>query len=61
MVSLHKINIKPGIFFGAKESVVEAAFHGLPSLVVSVDEEVPSLLNRLEDEGLNYEVIDMGN
>jgi putative transcriptional regulator len=39
---------------------VEAAFHGLSSLVVSVDEEVPSLLNRLEDEGLNYEVVDLG-
>jgi putative transcriptional regulator len=60
LVSLRKINIQPGILFGAKESVVEAAFHGLSSLVVSVDEEVPSLLNRLESEGLNYEVVDLG-
>ncbi|MDP2768043.1 MAG: Crp/Fnr family transcriptional regulator, partial [Candidatus Methanoperedens sp.] len=50
LISLRKINIQPDILFGAKESVVEAAFHGLSSLVVSVDEEVPSLLNRLESD-----------
>jgi len=60
LISLRKINVQPNILFGAKESVVEAAFHGLSSLVVSVDEEVPSLLNRLESEGLNYEVVDLG-
>ncbi|MCZ7393354.1 MAG: winged helix-turn-helix transcriptional regulator [Candidatus Methanoperedens sp.] len=59
LISLRKINIAPNILFGAKESVVEAAFHGLSSLVVSVDEEIPSLLNRLESEGLNYEVVDL--
>ena len=59
LISLRKISIQPNILFGAKESVVEAAFHGLSSLVVSVDEEVPSLLNRLEAEGLNYEVVDL--
>lgn len=61
LISLRKINVEPNILFGAKESVVEAAFHGLSSLVVSVDEEVPSLLNRLESEGINYEVFDLGN
>lgn len=60
LISLRKINVQPNILFGAKESVVEAAFHGLSSLVVSVDEEVPSLLNRLESEGLSYEVVDLG-
>ncbi|HLB69679.1 MAG: winged helix-turn-helix transcriptional regulator [Candidatus Methanoperedens sp.] len=59
LISLRKINIQPNILFGAKESVVEAAFHGLSSLVVAVDEEVPSLLNRLESEGLRYEVVDL--
>ncbi len=60
LIALRKINIKPDILFGAKDSVVEAAFHGLSSLVVSVDEEVPSLLNRLEAQGLSYEVVDLG-
>ncbi len=59
LISLRKINVQPNILFGAKESVVEAAFHGLSSLVVSVDEEVPALLNRLESEGLSYEVVDL--
>lgn len=60
LIALRKINVQPNILFGAKESIVEAAFHGLSSLVVSVDEEVPSLLNRLESEGLGYEVVDLG-
>ncbi len=59
LITLRKINVQPDILFGAKESVVEAAFHGLSSLVVSVDEEVPSLLTRLESEGLGYEVVDL--
>jgi len=59
LIALRKIKIKPDILFGAKESVVEAAFHGLSSLVVSVDEEVPSLLNKLEAQGLSYEVVDL--
>ncbi|KCZ70889.1 putative transcriptional regulator [Candidatus Methanoperedens nitroreducens] len=59
LISLRKIDIEPDILFGTRESVVEAAFHGLSSLVVSVDEEVPSLLNRLESEGLSYEVVDL--
>ena len=59
LIALRRINREPNIMFGAKESVVEAAFHGLSSMVVSVDEEVPSLLNRLESEGLAYELHDL--
>jgi putative transcriptional regulator len=59
LIALRRINREPNIMFGAKESVVEAAFHGLSSMVVSVDEEVPSLLNRLESEGLAYELYDL--
>ncbi len=59
LIALKKADIDPDVFFGAKESVVEAAFHGLSSLIVSIDDEIHSLLNRLEDEGLNYEVIDL--
>jgi len=59
LIALRKVDMEPDILFGARESVVEAAFHGLSSLVVSVDEEVPTLLNRLEEEGLNYEVVDL--
>jgi putative transcriptional regulator len=47
------------VIFGAKESSVEAAYHGISSVIVSVDEQIPSLLNRLESEGLKYELIDL--
>ncbi len=59
LIALRKVGREPDVMFGAKESVVEAAFHGVSSIVVSVDEEVPPLLNRLESEGLTYELFDL--
>ncbi|HUW67235.1 MAG TPA: winged helix-turn-helix transcriptional regulator [Candidatus Nanoarchaeia archaeon] len=59
LIALKRIGKEPNIMFGAKDSIVEAAFHGLSSVVVSVDEEVPQLLNRLESEGLVYELHDL--
>jgi len=59
LVALRKVGREPDVIFGAKESAVEAAYHGISSLVVSVDEQIPSLLNRLESEGLKYELIDL--
>ena len=59
LIALRRIDREPNIMFGTNESVVEAAFHGLSSVVVSVDEEVPQLLNRLESEGLAYELHDL--
>jgi len=38
---------------------VEAAYHGISSVVVSVDEQIPGLLTRLESEGLKYELVDL--
>jgi putative transcriptional regulator len=45
--------------FGAKESSMEAAYHGISSIIVSVDEQVPNILNRLESGGLKYELVDL--
>jgi putative transcriptional regulator len=59
LIALKRIGKEPNIMFGARDSIVEAAFHGLSSVVVSVDEEVPQLLNRLESEGLVYELHDL--
>ncbi|AKB83063.1 MarR family protein [Methanosarcina barkeri 3] len=59
LIALRKIGITPNVMFGSNESVIEAAYHGLSSLVVSVDEQVPSLLNRLETENLEYELVDL--
>ena len=59
LVALRKAGREPDVIFGAKESAVEAAYHGISSVVVSVDEQIPGLLNRLESEGLKYELIDL--
>jgi len=59
LVALRKTGWEPDVVFGAKESAVEAAYHGIDSVIVSVDEQVPSLLERLESEGLKYELTDL--
>lgn len=59
LVALRKIEREPDVMFGAKESVIEAAYHGLSSLLLAIDEEVPSILSRLETENLEYELVDL--
>ena len=59
LVALRKVDREPDVMFGAKESVVEAAHHGISSVIVGVDEQVPNLLERLESEGLKYELFDL--
>jgi putative transcriptional regulator len=59
LVALRKVGREPDVIFGAKEFAVEAAYHGISSLIVSVDEQIPGLLTRLESEGLKYELIDL--
>jgi len=59
LVAIRKVGCEPDVVFGAKESSVEAAYHGISSVIVSVDEQIPGLLNRLESEGLKYELIDL--
>ena len=58
-MALRKVGCEPDIIFGAKEFAVEAAYHGISSVIVSVDEQIPGLLTRLESEGLKYELIDL--
>ncbi len=59
LVALRKMDRNPDAMFGAKEAVVEAAHHGISSVIVSVDEQIPNLLDRLESEGLKYELVDL--
>lgn len=59
LIALRKINVTPDVMFGTNESVIEAAYHGLSSLVVSVDEQVSPLLSRLENENIEYELVDL--
>ena len=59
LAALRKVDREPDVMFGARESIVEAAHHGVSSVIVSVDEQVPNLLERLESEGLKYELVDL--
>jgi len=59
IVALRKSGREPDIIFGAGEASVEAAYHGIDSVIVSVDEQIPRILKRLESEELKYELIDL--
>jgi putative transcriptional regulator len=59
LAALRKVGKEPDVMFGARESVVEAACLGISSVIVSVDEQIPKLLDRLETEGLKYELVDL--
>lgn len=60
-VALEKAGRAPDMFYGAREGVIEAAFHGLDCLLVCVDEEFTEFLKRLEDAGLTYRIHDLMN
>ncbi len=59
LIALRKAGKEPDVIFGAKESAVEAAYHGISSVLVSVDEQIPTILDRLESEELKYEIVDL--
>jgi putative transcriptional regulator len=60
-VALEKAGRPPDMFYGAREGVIEAAFHGLYCLLCCVDEEFTEFLKRLEDAGLAYRIHDLVN
>ena len=59
LIALKNIKIDADAMFGAKDAVVEAAWHGVSSFAVCVDDELHLLLKRLETEGLEYELHDL--
>jgi putative transcriptional regulator len=58
-IALKVAGHKPDLFFGAREGVIEAAFHGIDCVIVIVDEEFTDFLKRLEGVGLSYTIIDL--
>ena len=58
-VALKKADIKPDMFFGSREGVIEAAFHGRECAILIVDEEFTDFLKRLETVGLAYTIHDL--
>ena len=58
-VALDKAGRPADMFFGAREGVIEAAFHGLDCLLCCVDDEFTEFLKRLEGAGLTYRIHDL--
>ncbi len=58
-VALQKAGRPADMFFGAREGVIEAAFHGLDCLLCCVDDEFTEFLKRLEGAGLTYRIHDL--
>jgi putative transcriptional regulator len=58
-IALKAAGRKPDMFFGAREGVIEAAFHGIDCTIVIVDEEFTDFLKRLEGVHLSYVIHDL--
>jgi putative transcriptional regulator len=58
-IALNAAGRKPDLFFGAREGVIEAAFHGIECAIVIVDEEFTDFLKRLESVELQYVIHDL--
>lgn len=59
LTALRQIGTEPDYFYGVKEAVVEAACTGLSPVVVCVDSQTSDLLQRLEEENMDYELVDL--
>ena len=58
-IALTNAGKRPDMFFGAREGVIEAAFHGIECAIVIVDEEFTDFLKRLESVELSYVIHDL--
>ncbi|MBT8508181.1 Crp/Fnr family transcriptional regulator [Methanomicrobiaceae archaeon CYW5] len=61
VIALKNAGIVPDSFFGSREGIIEAAFHGMNCSMVIVDEEFTGFLKRLESAGLSYEIRDLSS
>ena len=59
LIALRQIGVKPDYVHGVREAAIEAAYCGLRSLVVCSEDKVPILVQRLEEENLVYEIINL--
>jgi putative transcriptional regulator len=59
LVALMRIGVKPDYVHGVREAAIEAAYCGLSSLVVCSEDKVPILVQRLEEENLDHQIIDL--
>jgi putative transcriptional regulator len=59
LVASMQISVKPDYAHGVREAAIEAAYCGLSFLVVCSEDKVPILVPRLEEENLDYEIVDL--
>jgi putative transcriptional regulator len=59
LVALTRIRTKPDYLHGVTEAAIEAAYCGLSFLVVCSEDKISILVQRLEEENLVYETIDL--
>jgi len=59
LVALKQIGIKPQYLYGVREAAIEAAYCGLPFLIVCVEDVLSAVTQRLEEEDLNYGIVDL--
>ena len=59
LVALTQIGVKPDYVYGVGEAAIEAAYCGLPFLVICSEDKISVLVQRLEEENLDYGIIDL--
>jgi putative transcriptional regulator len=59
VVTLKQIGITPQYTHGVTEAAIEAAQRGLSIVIVCVNNEVPLLMQRLDDKRIEYRVLEM--
>jgi len=59
LVALTQIGVKPNYIYGVREAAIEAAYCGLSSLIVCSEDKVSILVQRLEEENLGYQIINL--
>jgi putative transcriptional regulator len=59
LVALMQVGVKPDYVHGVREAAIEAAYCGLSFLVICSEDKVSILVPRLEEENLDYEIVDL--
>ena len=59
LVTLLQTGVQPDYLHGVREAAIEAAYCGLPFLVVCSEDNVSILVQRLEEENLDYSIVDL--
>jgi len=59
LVALRSIEKEPEYLYGVEEAAIEAAYCGLPFLVVCSMDSAAALVQRMEAENMDYDIVDL--